>query len=112
MFQCPLESGDVGCSQSQFTFTFYHEKAVGKLLLQGLYNGGGPVRRTVLDDQNMKGLFQSENGADDVLYVFPFVVGRDDYDAVRCLHIVSKFEDKCNAFPLLTKDSALKLRII
>lgn len=74
MFQCPLESGDVGCSQSQFTFTFYHEKAVGKLLLQGLYNGGGPVRRTVLDDQNMKGLFQSENGADDVLYVFPFVV--------------------------------------
>ena len=112
MFQCPLEPGDICRSQSQFSFALYHKETVGELLLQGFYDGGGSIRRAIFYDKNMKNLFQSENGTDNVLYVFPFVVGRDDYDAVRCLHIVSKFEDKCNAFPLLTKDSALKLRII
>ena len=51
---------------------------------------------------------KAEYGTDDIFYVLPFVVGRDNYDAVRCLHINSiKFRNKSSFFPLVmdrTKD--------
>ena len=30
VFQCPFKSGNVGSTQSQFSFTFYHKKLFGK----------------------------------------------------------------------------------
>ena len=49
-FYRPLEPGDIGSSQSQFTLALYHEQAVGKFLLQPAYNSCRAVRRAVFYD--------------------------------------------------------------
>ena len=90
MFQRPFETGDVGGSQPQLAFAFYHEQAFGEFLLQSSDNGGSTVRRTVFDNKDMEYFFQGENGADDIFDVLPFVVCGNDNDAVRCLHIHKK----------------------
>ena len=87
MFQRPFEAYDIGSTQSQFAFAFYHEQTFGKLLLKGLDYVGSAIRRAIFYNQDMEYFFQGENGTDDVLDVFPFVVCRNDNDAVRCLHI-------------------------
>lgn len=87
MLQCPFETGYIGRAQSQFSLAFHHEQAFGKLLLQGFDDGGSPVRRTVFNDKYMEAMFQAENGTDYIFYILPFIVGRDNDDAVLCLHI-------------------------
>ena len=80
--QCPLKAGYIGCSQSQLSFALHHEEAFRKLLLQGLYNGSRSVGRTVFNDKDVKTMFQSKNGTDDIFYILPFIVGGDDDNAV------------------------------
>ena len=99
VFQCPFKSSNVGSTQSQFSFTFYHEKLFGKFLLQFSYDGCRSVRRAVFYDQNMEYLGKAENGTDDIFYVLPFIIGGDNYNAIRCLHIDTiKFKTKVVLF--------------
>ena len=82
--QRPAEAGDVGRAQPLLAGALQHEEAVGKLLaLQALDDVGRAVGRVVLHHQDVETVLQSEDGANDVLYVFPLVVGGDDDDAVR-----------------------------
>ena len=99
VFQCPFKSGNIGSAQSQFPFTLNHKKPFGKFLLQGFYNGCRSVRRAVFYYQNMEYFGKAEYGTDDIFYVLPFIIGRDNYNAIRCLHIDTiKFKTKVVLF--------------
>lgn len=40
-----------------------------------------------------------KNYRDDIFYVLPFIIGRDNYNAIRCLHIDTiKFRNKSSSF--------------
>jgi len=42
---------------------------------------------------------KAEYGTDDIFYVLPFIIGRDNYNAIRCLHIDTiKFKTKVVLF--------------
>lgn len=80
--QRPFEAGDVGSAQAQLSFALHHEEPFGEFLLQGLDYGSRAIGRTVFDDKDVEAMFQGENGTNDILYILPFVVGRDNYNAI------------------------------
>lgn len=80
--QRPFEAGDVGSAQAQLSFALHHEEPFGEFLLQGLYDGSCAIGRTVFDDKDVEAMFQGENGTNDILNILPFVVGRDNYNAI------------------------------
>ena len=80
--QRPFESGYVGRTQSQLSLTLHHKQAVGKLPLQVFYDSGSTVGRTVFDNKYMESVLQGKNSTDDILDIFPFVVGGDDDNTV------------------------------
>ena len=84
VLQGPAEAGDVGRAQSLLACALQHEEAAGEVLAlqQAFHDVRRAVRRVVFHHQDVETVLQSEDGADDVLYVFPFIVGRDDDDAV------------------------------
>ena len=83
----PLETADVGGAEAELAGALYHEEALGELLLQFLDDGGGAVGRAVFDDEDIEGLLQTKDGADDVLNILFLVIRGDDNDAVALLHI-------------------------
>ena len=88
MLQRPLETCDIGRSKAQFTTAFQYEETIGKLLLchHTLHDGCGTVRRPVIDDQDMKTLLQAEHGTDNFLDILLFVIRRNNYNTVTCVH--------------------------
>ena len=86
LFDGPSESGDVSRAESQFSFSLYHEEAFWELLLHPSYYVGSAVGRVVFYHKNVEDFLQSEHRADDVLDIFFFIVSRNNYNAVTCLH--------------------------
>ena len=83
VLQRPAEACDVGGAQAQLTATLHHEQAVGELFaLQAADNLGRTVGRPVFDDQDVETMLQGKDGPYDVLDILPFIIGRDDDDAV------------------------------
>ena len=77
VFQSPFESGDVSRSQTEFAFAFQHVQA-GKFFLERFHNIGGSIGRIVFYDQNVEFWVEREDTTNDVLYIFFFVVGRNN----------------------------------
>ena len=59
VFERPLEASDVGGAETQFPTTLQNEQTVGKFFLSHhiLDNGGSPVRRTVVDNEDVEAFF-------------------------------------------------------
>ena len=86
-FQGPAEAGDVGSAQSELSLALEDEEPVGKLVgHQSFDDLCRAVGRPVVDDEDMETFLQAEDGADDFLDILLLVVGRDDDDAVACIH--------------------------
>ena len=83
MFQRPFEPHDVGGAKSEFPFSLEDEEPVGKLTFhESVYDGGGAVWTSVVDDQDMETFLQAEDGTDDFLDILFFVISRYDNDTV------------------------------
>ena len=94
MLQGPLEALDVGGAEAQFALALQNVKAAGKLTGdEVLDNGSRAIRTSVVDDQNVEFLLQTEHGTDNFLYVFLLVVCRNDYYAIT--HILLFYSYKC-----------------
>ena len=108
--QRPLESGNIGSAQTQFTAPFQQEQPVAELPVhQSLHNLCRAVGRTVVNDQDMKLLFQSEHGPDNLLDVLLLVVGGDDNNAVAWVHtMICISERKGRHFFLWSQTFALQ----
>jgi CheY-like chemotaxis protein len=88
---------------------FEIDEAKMEISLEGFYDGCRSVRRAVFYYQNMEYFGKAEYGTDDIFYVLPFIIGRDNYNAIRYLHINTiNFRNKSSSFPLVTNG----LRII
>ena len=86
--QRPLETAYISSSKTEFPTALNEEQAVLKLAChQILYYLCRAVRTTIIDNKDVKLLFQSENSTDYLLDVFLFVVSRNDYYAIRHLQI-------------------------
>ena len=92
MFQRPFESSDIGCSQSLFSSAFDDEEAVAEFgTHQALYDGGRSVGTTIVDDKDMKALLKSKHGPDDLLYIFLFIISRNNDYGIAGIHFLLIF---------------------
>ena len=86
--QRPLKASYVCRAKTKLSATFDDEKTIGEFLLfhHLLDNRSRSVRGTVVDDENMKTLFQGEYRTDNLADILHFVVGRYDDNTVALMH--------------------------
>ncbi len=80
LLQSPFESGQIGCSKSEFSCALDHEQPVAELGLKAFDNGGGSVRGAVIYDKHVEISVKGEHFSDDCFDVFLLVVSRNDDD--------------------------------
>ena len=83
VFERPLESGQVGRSQSQFALTFDQVQLPGILLLFFLHDRSRAVRRAVVDDQQVEFFGQRKDFVDHRTDVVQLVIGGNDYQVLH-----------------------------
>jgi hypothetical protein len=70
-----------------FSATLQQEKSIFELALhESLYDLRCTVGASIIYHEYVEKLLQAKDGADDVFYVFLFVVRRNYDDTIRCLH--------------------------
>ena len=79
VLQRPLESGNIGCAKTLLPRALDYKQPFRELSHQCFDDGCGPVRGSVVNDQDVILSFQAENFADDSLDVLLLVICRDDY---------------------------------
>ena len=83
LLQRPFETHDIGCTQTEFTRTLQDMQTTGKLIShQALNNGSSTIRTSVIDNEDIKLLFETEDSTDDFLDVFLLIICRNDYYAI------------------------------
>ena len=78
--QGPFEPRQVGRAEAELAAPFQQMEPFGEFPLQPLHDGGGAVRRAVVDDEDVKTTGKGEHLADDRFDVLLLVVGRYDDD--------------------------------
>ena len=87
MFQRPFEAHDIRSTQPLLPAAFQKEQTVGKLLRhQSFHDSCRTVGRTIVNNQNMETLLQTEYGPDNLLDVLLLVIRRNDDNTVACVH--------------------------
>ena len=85
--QGPLESFDVGGTQSEFACTFVDKQTGSKLIRhQHLHDACCTVGRSVVDDEDMETLVEGEYRTNDLLDILLLVIGRYDDNTVAFVH--------------------------
>ena len=87
VLQSPFETGDVCCSKSLFASALDDEEPSGELLChETLNNIASAVRASVVDNEYVECLFQSEHRTDYLLDVLLLIVSWDNDYAVAFVH--------------------------
>jgi hypothetical protein len=73
---------DISRAKSQFAFALLNEKTVRKFPEEAFHDRGGSVGGIILNYEDMKLFIQAKNIANDLLYVFFFIVRWNDDQAV------------------------------
>ena len=84
MLERPFKSCQVGSSEPQLAGPFYQVKTTFKLSLKPFDGRSSSVRGPVINDQDVKALFQGKNRPYDFLDILDFVLCRNDYKF--CIH--------------------------
>ena len=82
MLDSPFKTPDISGTQSQLPFTLHDKKTLRELLLQALHDSRRPIRRAIIDHQDMKHFLQHEHGTNDILNILLLVVCRNNDDTV------------------------------
>ena len=90
--QCPFESMDIGCAQSEFTLSAFEIHASRILGHLPAHLVGCAVGRSVIDHKKIKTIGKSHDCVDHPADVFDFIIGRYYYKNVAhrlinyCVH--------------------------
>ena len=76
--QRPAEAGDIGGAETLLARALQQVQRLGVFGLLLAYDGGSAVRRTVVDDEEMKSLRQGKDRIDHLRYVLTLIVGGYD----------------------------------
>ena len=80
MFDSPLKTSDISCAQTQFACTLNDmQLALIGCSHQVLYNGGGTIRRSIINHQYMKLQRKIHHCFDDCFDIFLLIVGWNNY---------------------------------
>ena len=82
MLDSPFKTPDISGTQSQLPLTLHDKKTLRELLLQALHDSRRPIRRAIIDHQDMKHFLQPEHGTNDILNILLLVVCRNNDDTV------------------------------
>lgn len=88
MRQRPFKAMDIGCAQSEFSFSFFYKKPAREFRLKVFYNPCCSIRRTIINDKDMVIPGKLKNGVQNIADILFLIKGWYNYKFFQQLYRV------------------------